>query len=46
MSETWALLSDIHGNIDALDAVLLDLSRYDVDRVVVLGHLQRTFGGR
>lgn len=39
MNETWALLSDIHGNIDALNAVLQDLTRYDVDRVVVLGDI-------
>lgn len=39
MSETWALLSDIHGNIDALEAVLRDLPRHRVDRVVVLGDI-------
>ncbi len=38
-----AILSDIHGNLVALDAVLAELSRRDIDRIVVAGdHL---FGG-
>ncbi|MEM6796186.1 MAG: metallophosphoesterase family protein, partial [Acidobacteriota bacterium] len=32
-----ALLADIHGNLAALDAVLMDLSRRRVDRVINLG---------
>jgi len=32
-----ALISDIHGNALALDAVLADIERADVDRVVCLG---------
>ncbi len=34
---TLAVLADIHGNLPALDAVLRDLARYDVDQVVVAG---------
>jgi putative phosphoesterase len=33
----FAVLSDIHGNLPALQAVLADLEREDVDRVVVAG---------
>lgn len=32
-----AVLSDIHGNLPALEAVLADVEREDVDRVVVAG---------
>ncbi len=32
-----AVLSDIHGHIDRLNAVIDDLQKYDVDRVVSLG---------
>jgi len=32
-----ALISDIHGNIVALDAVLLDINREQVDRIICLG---------
>ncbi|MDJ1016920.1 MAG: metallophosphoesterase family protein [Paracoccaceae bacterium] len=32
-----AVISDIHSNIDALDAVLSDIARQDVDQVVNLG---------
>lgn len=39
MTETWALLSDIHGNIDALESVLRDVARHQVDKVVVLGDM-------
>jgi predicted phosphodiesterase len=39
MSETWALISDIHGNIDALEAVLEDMAQHDIDQVVVLGDI-------
>jgi len=34
-----AVLSDIHGNIHALDAVLEDIGRRDVDLIVCLGDL-------
>ncbi|WP_420143718.1 metallophosphoesterase family protein [Sphingobium sp.] len=34
-----AILSDIHGNIAALDAVLSDIVRRDVDRIVNLGDI-------
>jgi predicted phosphodiesterase len=32
-----AILSDIHGNIEALDAVWLDMAPMQVERVVCLG---------
>ena len=32
-----AVLSDIHGNLTALEAVLADMLRYDVDEVLCLG---------
>jgi len=32
-----ALLSDIHGNLPALEAVLADLARFPVDQVIVAG---------
>src|SRR6478736_5286213 len=32
-------ISDIHGNLRALDAVLADLERHDVDRIVCLGDI-------
>lgn len=32
-----AILSDIHGNLPALEAVLSDLENYDVDQVIVAG---------
>ncbi|MCU1279158.1 MAG: putative protein phosphatase, partial [bacterium] len=32
-----ALISDLHGNLLALDAVLADAARADVDRIVCLG---------
>ncbi|MEE8219891.1 MAG: metallophosphoesterase family protein, partial [bacterium] len=34
-----AILSDIHGNLEALEAVLEHLSGESVDRVVCLGDL-------
>ena len=34
-----ALISDIHGNLIALDAVLADIARHGVDRIVCLGDL-------
>lgn len=37
LSDTWAILSDIHGNIDALDVVLRDAELQGADRIVVLG---------
>jgi len=32
---TLAILSDIHGNLPALEAVLADLANFDVDHVIV-----------
>lgn len=34
-----AILSDIHGNLDALKAVLEDIKAKEIDRIVVLGDL-------
>ena len=34
---TLAILSDIHGNLPALEAVLADLANFDVDHVIVPG---------
>lgn len=34
-----ALISDIHGNIDALEAVLADIERQEVDEIVCLGDI-------
>jgi predicted phosphodiesterase len=36
---TLALISDVHGNGVALDAVLADLARYGVEQIVCLGDL-------
>jgi predicted phosphodiesterase len=36
---TWALLSDIHGNLAALDAVLKDAEEQGADRIGVLGDI-------
>ncbi len=36
---TVALISDVHGNAVALDAVLADIAAYDVDQVVCLGDI-------
>ena len=35
----FAILSDIHGNLEALTAVLADIDRHGVDRIVCLGDL-------
>jgi protein phosphatase len=32
-----AVLSDIHGNLPALDAVISDLKNFDLDQVIVPG---------
>ena len=37
MSERFAILSDIHGNLLALEAVLADLATRGVDRTINLG---------
>ena len=37
-----AVLADVHGNLPALEAVLADVQRYDVDGVIVAGD---TIGG-
>ena len=34
-----ALISDIHGNIDALDAVLFDLQKRGIDEILCLGDI-------
>jgi len=34
-----AVLSDVHGNLPALEAVLADVQRYDVDGIIVAGDL-------
>lgn len=34
-----ALLADVHGNLPALEAVLADMLRYDVDEVLCLGDM-------
>lgn len=35
----YAILSDIHGNIHALDAVLADVERRRADRIIILGDM-------
>ncbi|MGC8719900.1 MAG: metallophosphoesterase family protein [Thermodesulforhabdaceae bacterium] len=35
----WAILSDIHSNVEALEAVLRDISTWRVDRIIHLGDL-------
>jgi predicted phosphodiesterase len=39
MGQTLALLSDIHGNVAALDAALADIKASKADRIVILGDL-------
>ena len=39
MTTRIALVSDIHGNLDALEAALADIERAGPDRIVVLGDL-------
>lgn len=34
-----AIISDIHGNIPALDAVLSDIKKRGIDRIICLGDL-------
>lgn len=34
-----AILSDLHGNLQATEAVFLDLSKYDIDGLILLGDL-------
>jgi predicted phosphodiesterase len=36
---TTAILSDIHGNLEALEAVLAELDRRKPDRVICLGDI-------
>ena len=38
-SFTVALIADIHGNLEALEAVLVDLSKYRYDHMVIAGDL-------
>jgi diadenosine tetraphosphatase ApaH/serine/threonine PP2A family protein phosphatase len=35
----WAILSDIHANLEALQAVAADIERHNVERVICLGDL-------
>lgn len=35
----WAVLSDIHGNLEALDAVLADIAKYSVSQIICLGDI-------
>jgi predicted phosphodiesterase len=35
----YAVLSDVHGNLPALDAILRDLSREQIDRILIAGDL-------
>ena len=37
MPTLTAILSDIHGNLPALESVLEDMAQYDIDRVISLG---------
>ncbi len=37
MNETWALLSDIHANLEALEAVIREIETQGIDRVLALG---------
>ena len=37
MGVRWAVLSDIHGNLEALEAVLADAARQRADKIAVLG---------
>lgn len=41
MATRWAVLSDIHGNIEALEAVLADAAAQMVDKIAVLGDVAR-----
>jgi diadenosine tetraphosphatase ApaH/serine/threonine PP2A family protein phosphatase len=33
----WVVLSDIHGNLEALEAVVADMAKYPVSRIICLG---------
>src|SRR5262245_27428359 len=33
----WAIISDVHGNLEALRAVLADIDRQPIERIVCLG---------
>lgn len=35
----WAIISDVHSNIEALEAVLRDINTWRVDRIIQLGDL-------
>jgi putative phosphoesterase len=39
MGQTLALLSDVHGNLAALDAALADINARNPDRIIILGDL-------
>ena len=35
----YAVLSDIHGNLYALESVIMDMGKYPVDGIILLGDL-------
>src|SRR5262249_56262812 len=37
MATRWAVMSDIHGNLEALEAVLADAAKQGVEKIAVLG---------
>ena len=37
-----ALISDIHGNLEALQAVLADIASQNVDQIICLGDIEVT----
>ena len=39
MNEPLAVISDIHGNLEALNAVLKDISRHGIQKIVCLGDI-------
>lgn len=39
MSEKILIMSDIHGNLNALESVLLDAGKYDIGKCILLGDL-------
>ena len=37
MKKRIAIISDIHGNLEAMEAVLNDIKKQDIDEVICLG---------
>ena len=35
----YAIISDIHGNLSALEAVIEDIKKQDIDRIICLGDI-------